>query len=75
MAYLKPYRTAAACTEQSHIRTIPNSNLLFVIALEAKRGALPDASPDFAAIVHNSDLARSKKVSNSCDRFLLSVRI
>jgi hypothetical protein len=37
--------------------------------------ALPDAGPDLAAIVHDADLARSKKVGNSSDRFLLSVRI
>jgi hypothetical protein len=37
--------------------------------------ALPNAGPDLAAVVHDADLARSKKVGNSSDRFLLSVRI
>jgi hypothetical protein len=49
-------------------------NLLFAVCDRAE-GALPDAGPDLAAVVHDANLARSKKVGNRSDRFLLSVRI
>ncbi len=64
--FLRPSGTVAA--------TQLLANLQSAICHRAE-SASSDASPDLAAIVHDADLARSKKIGDSSDRFLLSVRI